>query len=107
MNTTVSTVSTAPVEPAALDLLQHVQVRIPCPSCGQEYPVSLRQVLLAQQAIEQGCPPRSDTECVPLAYAGLAREGAVRDLERSWRRVEEQARAMGLHMTFARPLLSH
>jgi len=102
-----STTLTVPTERTDLDLLQHVQVRVRCPSCGQDYPVSLRQILLAQEMLEQGCPPGGDTECVPLAYAGLAGEGAVRDLERSWQRVQRQVEALGLHATLARPFLSH
>lgn len=80
---------------ASFDLLEHVAVSVPCGTCGQHYNVTLRHVLLAHEMLHEGCPVHSDTECPPLTYAALADESSLRDLERSWTRVAEQARAAG------------
>lgn len=101
------TIHTSTIEPASLDILQHVAVSVPCGACGQHYDVSLRQVLLSQEMLHAGCPTTSDTECPPLTYAALANEAVVRDFERSWRRVVEQVSAMGLDLTMRRQVLSH
>ena len=101
------------VSPAAgpastnIDLLEYVAVRVPCASCGQHYAVSLRQVLLAQDMLHEGCPVCTETECLPLTYAALANEDALRDLERSWSRLVERVHAAGFDLTVSRPVLSH
>lgn len=94
-------------ETTTLDLLQHVAVRMPCAACGQHYDVSLRQVLLSQDMLHDGCPVRSETECVPLTDAALANEDALREFERSWSRLSKLARAAGVELTVCRPILSH
>lgn len=90
-----------------LDLLQHIAVRVPCAACGQYYDVSLRQVLLSQAMLHEGCPSCSETECPPLTYAALANEAALVDFERSWSRLFRQVRKTGFELTVCRPLLSH
>lgn len=90
-----------------LDLLQHVAIRVPCAACGQHYDVSLRQVLLSQDMLHDGCPVCTDTECLPLTYAALANEDALREFERSWSRLSGLARAAGVELTVCRPILWH
>ncbi|MCC7415571.1 MAG: hypothetical protein IT176_00405 [Acidobacteria bacterium] len=97
------TPSTAP----GLDLLQYLAVRVPCAACGQHYEVSLRQVLLSQDLLHEGCPIHTETECLPLTYAALANEGALRDLERSWALLLDRVRMGGFDLTVCRPPLSH
>lgn len=80
---------------------------MPCGACGRHYDVTLRQVLLSQDMLHAGCPVASETECPPLTYAALANEAALRDFERSWRRVIDQVNAIGLDVTLCRPILSH
>lgn len=94
-------------EPAALDLLQHLAVRVPCGACGHRYDVSLRQVLLSQDMLHDGCPVCAETECSPLTYAALANEEALRDFARSWGRLRDLVHTAGLELTICRPILSH
>ena len=97
----------APTATSELDLLQYIAVRVPCATCGQHYDVNLRQVLLSQQMLHEGCPTPSETECPPLTYAPLANEAALHEFERSWTRLLHQVRAAGFELTVCRPLLSH
>ena len=99
--------TTQPVAPLDVDILQHVAVRVPCTACGQYYDVTLREVLLSHAVLHAGCSPTSRDECPPLVHAALADETALRDLERSWRRVIQQVTAMGLNLTVCRTSLSH
>lgn len=99
--------SAAQAASAELDILQHVAVRVPCGACGRYYDVTLREVLLSQAMLHAGCPASSDRECPPLTHAALADEAAVRDFERSWRRVIQQVNSIGLDLTVCAPGLSH
>jgi hypothetical protein len=97
----------AATEPVALDLLQHVTVLVPCAACGQHYTVSLRDVLLSQDMMHEGCPVCRETECLPLSYAALADKAAVREFEQRWIQLLHQVRAAGFDLTISRPILSH
>jgi hypothetical protein len=96
----------AATEPVALDLLQHVAVLVPCAACGQHYTVSLRDVLMSQEMMHDGCPVCHETECLPLTYAALADESALREFDQSWSRLLERVRVIGFDLTIRRPLLS-
>lgn len=89
------------------DILENASVMMPCGSCGESYPVTLRKVLLAQEGLHAGCPARSEEDCPPLTYAALAEESALRDLVRSWTRVMHQVEAAGFDLTFRRPPMRH
>ena len=104
MTTDTSTVRSTSPQP---DILQQVAVRVPCASCGRHYEVTLRQVLMSHDMLNDGCPVCSETECLPLTYAQFADEAAVRDFERSWARVAQVVRTAGLDLTFCRPPLVH
>jgi len=97
----------AATEPVGLDLLQQVAVLVPCVTCGQHYTVSLRDVLLSQDMMHEGCPVCHETECLPLTYAALADESAVRELDHSWRRLLQRVKAAGFELTCRRPLRGH
>lgn len=103
--TTLSAAATT--EPVSLDLLQHIAVLVPCSACGRHYTVSLRDVLLSQDMIHQGCPVCHETECLPLTYASLADEVAARDFEQSWIQLLRKVRAAGFDLAISRPILSH
>jgi hypothetical protein len=95
--------ATAATEPAALDLLQEVAVLVPCAACGQHYTVSLRDVLTSQDMLHDGCPVCHETECLPLTYAALADESAVREFDQSWRQLRHKVQAAGFELTIRRP----
>jgi hypothetical protein len=99
---TTSTTSTIEHETQAespeRDVLRRVQVRVPCVACGGDYGVTLRQVLLSQQAAHQGCQARHEPECPPVLYRRLADEGALRRFEESWWHLVEQIRAAGFEV---------
>ena len=103
----MSTPSSVRTDSATLDLLQFVAVRVPCAACRQPYEVSLRQVLLSQDLLHDGCTVAADTECLPLTYASLANEDALRAFEHSWSRLLEVVRRTGFDLTVCRPILSH
>src|SRR5579884_81794 len=91
--------------PADLDLLQQIAVSVPCPSCGQHYNITLRDVLTSQDVLHEGCPVCHETECSPLAYAALADEAALRDFEQSWSRLLHTVQVVGFELTVCRPVL--
>ena len=103
----MATQSAVATESVALGLLQHVAVLVPCAACGQHYSVSLRDVLLSQDMMHEGCPVCHETECLPLTYAALADESAVRELDQSWRQLRQKVQTAGFELTIRRPVLSH
>ncbi len=77
------------------DILDFVAIEIPCSACRGRYEVTLKQVLLSQEMLHEGCPVRVETECPPLAYSGLVDQELVRELQGVWMRLEEKARGAG------------
>ena len=102
-----STPTVATTGPADSDLLQQISVRVPCAACGQHYSVSLRDVLMSQEMIHEGCPVCSERECLPLTFAALADEAALREFDQSWSRLLEQVRGAGFDLTVCHPVLQH
>ncbi len=92
---------------AELDILRHVSVSVPCPACGQHYGVTLRQVLLSQQMLHEGCPVANETECPQVTYSALADETALREFERAWKRIVGAVETSGLELQLTRPVLAH
>lgn len=39
-----------------MDILEAVSVTMPCGACSSEYELTLRQVVLSQQMLHEGCP---------------------------------------------------
>ena len=91
--------SVATAVPPDLDLLEHIVVRVPCTACGQHYSVSLRHVLMSQQLVHDGCPVCDERECLPLTYAALADEAALREFDQSWSLLLHKVRAAGFELT--------
>src|ERR1039458_5974585 len=77
------------------DILEVVAIEIPCSACGGRYEVTLKQILLSQEMLHEGCPVQVETECPPLAYSGLVDQELVQELQGVWLRIEETARAAG------------
>lgn len=57
--------------------------------------------------MHEGCPVCSETECLPLTYATLADEAAVRAFEDSWTQLWQKVHAAGFDLTVCRAVLSH
>jgi hypothetical protein len=75
-----------------MDILERVAIEIPCSACGGRYEVTLKQVLLSQGMMHEGCPVQIVDECPPLAYSGLVDEEVIQELQRVWERLEKKAR---------------
>lgn len=80
-----------------MDILETIAIELPCAACGSRYEISLRQVLLSQRMLHEGCPvpPRFTTECPPLEYADLVDPDLIGELEHTGLRLQERARAAG------------
>ncbi|HEX5474086.1 MAG TPA: hypothetical protein VFX12_05420 [Vicinamibacterales bacterium] len=90
-----------------VDILENASVMMPCGECGEYYPVTLREILLAHERLHAGCPGRREDECPPLTHAGLVAEPALRDLLRSWTRILRQVEDAGLELSIRRPRMRH
>jgi len=78
-----------------MNILEKVAIEFPCRACGGRYEVTLKQVLLSQEMIHEGCPVQIVDECPPLVYSGLADQEIIQELQRVWMRLEEKARGDG------------
>jgi len=78
-----------------MDILEMVAIEIPCTACGGRYEVTLKQVLLSQEMLHEGCPVQVESECPPLAYSGVVDQEVVQELQRIWVRLEESAHGAG------------
>jgi hypothetical protein len=55
------------------DILENASVMMPCGSCGEHYPVTLREILFAQERLHAGCP--AQRRGLPTAHLCGARGG--------------------------------
>jgi hypothetical protein len=78
-----------------MDILESVAIEMPCQACGGRYEVPLRQILLSDKMLHDGCPVQTVEECPPLSYSSLVNEETIKELQRVWARLEEQARGAG------------
>lgn len=78
-----------------MDILEQLAVEIPCSACGGRYDVTLKQILLSQKMLHEGCPVQVVDECPPLAYSGLVDHEIIQELQSVWTRLEEKARGAG------------
>jgi hypothetical protein len=85
------------MEKMPVDILEAVAIELSCVACKGRYEVTLKQVLLSQQMLHDGCPvpPSFTSECPPLHYADFADHDLIRELERIWLQLEESVRAAG------------
>jgi len=83
-------------EEAPVDILTAIAIELPCNVCGRRYEVTLAQVLLSKDTLlHEGCQVRRESECPPLAYATLLERELIENLEATWQRLEQGARAVG------------
>lgn len=78
-----------------MDILEKLAIELPCSACGGRYDVTLKQILLSQQMLHEGCPVQVVDECPPLAYFGLVDRELIQELQAVWTRLEEKARGAG------------
>jgi hypothetical protein len=78
-----------------MDILEKLAIEIPCNACGGRYDVTLKQVLLSQKMLHEGCPVQVADECPPLAYFGLVDRDIIQELQTVWARLEENTRSTG------------
>lgn len=78
-----------------MDILTVAAIRVPCPRCGEAYPVPLSNILLSHRIMHDGCPGIEETECPPVFESRLASKREVENLRRAWQKVELRARKDG------------
>jgi hypothetical protein len=80
-----------------MDILEAIAIDLRCASCGARYKIPLRQVLISEQMLHEGCPvPMQFTnECSPLYYAHLVERNLILELERIWLRLKERSSEVG------------
>jgi hypothetical protein len=85
------------MEKMLVDILEAVAIEYSCVACKDQHEVTLKQVLLYQQMLRDGCPvpPSFTTECPSIYYADFVDHDLLRELERIWLQLEESARAVG------------
>lgn len=66
------------------DLLDHVQVTVPCPTCDESYTVPASVVRASQRVLAEGCTGTSSYECEASFYATLIDHDAIESLEHVW-----------------------
>lgn len=78
-----------------MNILDAVAVSLPCQSCGGNYRVPLKDVLLSHKILHQGCPVSWETECPPVFQSRLFEREDIEMLQRAWSRLETRARSDG------------
>lgn len=78
-----------------MDIVEFIRVELPCPACGKRYQLPLRQVLLSQEMVHEGCTARAEEECPPDFFAPLLDRATILTIREAWHTLEEQARAAG------------
>jgi len=78
-----------------MNILDTVGISLPCHSCGNTYRVPLRDVLLSQTILHEGCPVIQETECPPAFQSRLFERKDIEQLQRTWNQLERRARADG------------
>lgn len=79
----------------SMNILDAVAISLPCHSCGGNYQVPLRDVLLSHTVLHEGCPVSQETECLPVFQSRLFERGEIEELQRVWSRLENRARSDG------------
>jgi hypothetical protein len=79
----------------AVDLLDHVFIRMPCSACGQTYEVPLQDILLSHTVVRCGCPVHHETECPPVFQVRLFDREPIAKLRSAWEQLARRAEADG------------
>jgi hypothetical protein len=80
-----------------MDILEAAAIELHCVACGAPYEIILRQILISEQMLQEGCPVpiQFTNECPHLVYANMVRRDLILELERIWLLLEDQAPATG------------
>jgi hypothetical protein len=78
-----------------MNILDAVAISLPCRSCGDNYRVPLKDVLLSHRMLHQGCPVSQETECPPVFQSRLFEPKDIEELQSAWSRLENRARSDG------------
>jgi hypothetical protein len=78
-----------------MNILDAVAISLPCHSCGGNYQVPLRNVLLSHTMLHEGCPASQERECPQVFQSRLFERGEVEELQRVWSRLENYAQSDG------------
>lgn len=85
----MTTTSSAP------DLLEYLQLVLPCNVCGSTYTIPASLVRDSQQAIADGCFGSGAITCDAEFYAGLLAPDAIAGLTRAWEAFRHSAEHLG------------
>ena len=80
---------------AALEILDHAFIRMPCNACGETYEVPLRDVLLSHTVVRCGCPVHTETECPPMFQIRLFEREPIHALNSAWEQLSRRANLDG------------
>lgn len=78
-----------------MDILEAVAVSMPCNACSNQYELTLRQIVLSQEMLHEGCPVTDERECPPLSWSHVVDEDLARELQSIWSRLEDSVRKAG------------
>lgn len=78
-----------------MNILDIVGISLPCRSCGNNYQVPLRDVLLSHALLHHGCTVSQETECPPVFQSRLFDRKDIEELQRAWNQLEQRAEADG------------
>lgn len=84
-----------PIEVVVMNILDTVGISLPCRSCGDNYRVPLRDVLLSHAILHDGCPVAEETECPPVFQSRLFERKDIEELQRAWNQLDQRARSDG------------
>ena len=75
---------TMPTTKPASDLLDHLDLILPCNVCGTAYTIPASLVRVSQLAIADGCSSSGAVTCDAEFYAQLIAPEVIADLTRAW-----------------------
>lgn len=78
-----------------MNILDAVGISLPCRSCGDNYQVPLRDVLLSHKILHQSCLDSPETECPPVFQSRLFERMDIEELQRAWSQLENKAATDG------------
>jgi hypothetical protein len=73
-----------------MDILDLTAISLVCSTCGDRYQVPLKQILLSQDMLRQGCPVTEESEFPPVVYARLLDPELLQQLQQLWRSLTNQ-----------------
>jgi hypothetical protein len=86
-----------------MNILDTVGISLTCRSCGDNYRVPLRDVLLSHAILHDGCPVAEETECPPVFQSRLFERKDIEELQRAWNQLDQRARSDGGELVLMAP----